>query len=49
MELVSGRTLNIAPLGWERSFEKLRDALSLSNDWTPPDDPARERDGFRLK
>lgn len=60
MELTSGRALNIAPPGWERSFSKLRDALNLSHDWARPDDPARardlgfeqpaawKRDGFRL-
>lgn len=47
MELVSGRALNIAPPGWERSFSKLRDALNLSHGWARPDDPARARDlGF---
>ena len=60
MELTSGRALNIAPPGWERSFSKLRDALNLSHGWARPDDPARsrdlgfeqppawQRDGFRL-
>ena len=47
MELTSGRALNIAPPGWERSFSKLRDALNLSHGWARPDDPARARDlGF---
>lgn len=47
MELVSGRALNIAPPGWERSFSKLRDALNLPHGWARPDDPARARDlGF---
>ncbi|MFC6197772.1 relaxase/mobilization nuclease domain-containing protein [Ponticaulis profundi] len=61
MELTSGRALNIAPPGWERSFSKLRDALNLTHGWARPDDPARardlgfekpvewQRDGFRIK
>jgi len=49
MELFSGRALNIAPPGWERSFSKLRDALNLEHGWARPDDPARAREvGFEL-
>lgn len=49
MELSSGRALNIAPPGWERSFSKLRDALNLEHGWARPDDPARAREvGFEL-
>ena len=44
MELTSGRALNIAPPGWERSFSKLRDALNLEHGWARPDDPARGRE-----
>ena len=44
MELASGRALNIAPPGWERSFSKLRDALNLEHGWARPDDPARARE-----
>jgi len=44
MELSSGRALNIAPPGWERSFSKLRDALNLEHGWARPDDPARARE-----
>lgn len=44
LELVSGRALNIAPPGWERSYSKLRDALNLEHGWARPDDPARARE-----
>ena len=44
MELASGRALNIAPPGWERSFSTLRDALNLEHGWARPDDPARARE-----
>ena len=44
MELASGRALNIAPPGWERSFSTLRDALNLGHGWARPDDPARARE-----
>ena len=59
MELTSGRALNIAPPGWERSYATLRDALNITHGWARPDDPERARDrgfrppwekaGFRLK
>ena len=47
MELTSGRALNIAPPGWERSYATLRDALNITHGWARPDDPERARDrGF---
>ncbi|XQZ55998.1 hypothetical protein E2979_22350 (plasmid) [Paracoccus yeei] len=41
MELTTGKALNIAPPGWERSFAPLRDALNWSQGWARPDDPER--------
>lgn len=61
MELTTGKSLNIAPPGWEKSFARLRDSLNLRHGWARPDDPERardlgfeyqapwERDGFKLK
>ncbi len=44
LELTSGRALNIAPPGWERTFAPLRDALNYEHGWARPDDPARARE-----
>ena len=41
MELTTGKALNIAPPGWERSYAPLRDALNWSHGWARPDDPNR--------
>lgn len=41
MELTTGKALNIAPPGWERSYAPLRDALNWSHGWARPDDPDR--------
>ncbi len=47
MELTTGKSLNIAPPGWERSFAPLRDALNYEHGWARPDDPARARELHR--
>ncbi|TNC44247.1 hypothetical protein FHG66_20675 [Rubellimicrobium rubrum] len=44
VELTTGRALNIAPPGWERTFAPLRDALNLQHGWARPDDPERARE-----
>ena len=59
MELTTGKALNIAPPGWERSYAPLRDALNWSHGWARPDDPdratelhrtpERAHEGFRLR
>lgn len=59
MELVTGKALNIAPPGWERSYAPLRDVLNWTHGWARPDDPERalelhrapERalEGYRLR
>ena len=43
MELSTGKALNIAPPGWERSFAPLRDAWNYEKGWARPDDPDRAR------
>ena len=59
MELTTGKALNVAPPGWERSYAPLRDTLNWSQGWARPDDPDRAtelhrapekaHDGFRLR
>lgn len=41
MELHSGRSLNIAPPGYERAFDSLRDLMNREYDWADPLDAAR--------
>lgn len=41
MELVTGRSLNIAPPGYERAYDTLRDVLNKQYGWADPMDPAR--------
>lgn len=41
LELTSGRSLNIAPPGYERAFDSLRDLMNKENDWADPMDAAR--------
>ncbi|MYB05129.1 MAG: relaxase/mobilization nuclease domain-containing protein [Gemmatimonadetes bacterium] len=42
-DLETGRSLNIAPPGWQRTFDPLRDAFNHQHGWGRPDDPARAR------
>ena len=42
-DLATGLSLNIAPPGWERTFDPLRDALNYEHGWSRPDDPSRAR------
>ena len=41
MELHSGRSLNIAPPGYERAFDSLRDLMNEEHDWADPMDATR--------
>lgn len=41
MELHSGRSLNIAPPGYERAFDSLRDLMNKEHDWADPMDAVR--------
>ena len=42
-DLDTGRSLNIAPPGWQRTFDPLRDAFNHEHGCSRPDDPARAR------
>ena len=42
-DLQTGRSLNIAPPGWQKTFDPLRDAFNHEHGWSRPDDPARAR------
>ena len=42
-DLETGRSLNIAPPGWRRTFDPLRDAFNAEHGWARPDDPQRAR------
>ena len=43
VDLESGKSLNIAPPGWEKTYGALRDWQNHENNWSRPDDPARAR------
>ncbi|MYH22194.1 MAG: relaxase/mobilization nuclease domain-containing protein [Acidobacteria bacterium] len=42
-DLETGRSLNIAPPGWQKVFGPLRDAFNHQHGWSRPDDPARAK------
>ena len=42
-DLQTDRSLNIAPPGWQRTFDPLRDGFNHEHGWSRPDDPARAR------
>ena len=42
-DLETGKSLNIAPPGWRKTFDALRDAFNHEHGWSRPDDPARAR------
>ena len=42
-DLETGKSLNIAPPGWRKTFGPLRDAFNHEHGWSRPDDPARAR------
>ncbi|MYA45529.1 MAG: relaxase/mobilization nuclease domain-containing protein [Acidobacteria bacterium] len=42
-DLETGRSLNIAPPGWQKTFDALRDAFNHQHGWARPDDPARAK------
>ena len=42
-DLETGRSLNIAPPGWQKTFDPLRDAFNHQHGWSRPADPARAR------
>ncbi|WP_420438296.1 relaxase/mobilization nuclease domain-containing protein [Candidatus Palauibacter sp.] len=42
-DLQTGRSLNIAPPGWQRTFDPLRDAFNRQHGWSRPDETLRAR------
>ena len=42
-DLETGKSLNIAPPGWQKTFGPLRDGFNHTHGWSRPDDPARAR------
>ena len=40
-DLLTGKSLNIAPPGWQKTFGPLRDGFNHEHGWSRPDDPAR--------
>lgn len=44
MELSTGKSLNIAPPGYQKAFDSLRDLANKSHDWADPLDAARLRE-----
>ena len=43
VELTTGRSMNIAPPGWQTRYDPIRDALNYENGWARPDDPRLAR------
>ena len=43
VDLETGKSLNIAPPGWEKTYGALRDWQNCKHGWARPDDPARAR------
>ena len=43
VDLETGKSLNIAPPGWQRDFGPWRDYHNIEHNWARPDDPARAR------
>lgn len=43
VELTSGKSMNIAPPGWKKIFDPLRDALNFEHGWARPADPRLQR------
>ena len=44
VDLETGKSLNIAAPGWQKTFDALRDWQNHENGWSCPDDPERARD-----
>jgi hypothetical protein len=43
VELTTGKSFNMAPPGWAKSFDPLRDMWNHERGWARPDDPTRAR------
>ncbi|MCR9280834.1 MAG: relaxase/mobilization nuclease domain-containing protein [Rhodobacteraceae bacterium] len=48
MELTSGKSLNIAPPGYQKAMDALRDMLNKEHGWADPQDQARSQDTKQL-
>ncbi|TBG69240.1 hypothetical protein ELG74_15860 [Rhizobium leguminosarum] len=48
MELTSGRSLNIAPPGYQKHYDALRDVLNKEHGWNDPMAPERARETVSL-
>lgn len=44
MELMTGRSLNIAPPGYQKAYDSLRDVLNKEHGWNDPQAPERARE-----
>ena len=44
LELTSGKSFNIAPPGYQKAFDPLRDMLNKEHGWADPEDPSRARE-----
>jgi hypothetical protein len=44
MELTSAKSLNIAPPGYQKAMDALRDMLNKEHGWADPQDPTRSQD-----
>lgn len=43
-ELTTGKSLNIAPPGWQKTYDLLRDSLNIEHGWSRPDDLQRQKE-----
>ncbi len=43
VDLETGKSLNIAPPGHQKTYDALRDYFNYTNGWARPDDPERQR------
>ena len=43
VDLISGKSFNPAPPGWQKRYDPLRDSWNYENGWARPDDPERAR------
>ena len=43
VDLATGKSFNLAPPGWEKSYDPLRDMYNHRYGWARPDDPLRAR------
>ena len=43
VELQTGKVINVAPPGWQKTFDPLRDLYNYRYGWARPDDPARAK------